>query len=262
MVNQNIQQMSDTNPTSWVSAHPPRSNHRKASLLCFPFAGGGTVAFHPWKKLLHPDIALLLVQLPGREMRLREEPFRSLTPLIEALVSELIPWLKPPFAFYGHSMGALIVFEVTRMLRDMGAPIPSHLFVSSFRAPHLPDPDYMIAKLPENEFIEKLKQYDGIAPAILSNPELMEIFLPILKADFNILASYHYTQKEPLPCPITAFAGLSDPKVNKEQIEAWQDHTTGRFDSYFFPGGHFFMNGSQTEVLKLINRYLDQQIIR
>ncbi len=256
---QNTRVAVDKNPANWVLAHPPRSNHRKASLLCFPYAGGGTVAYHSWKNLVHPDIALLRVQLPGRETRLREEPFTAFSPLIEALVAALIPWLDSPIVFYGHSMGALIAFEVTRALREMGKPVPCHLFVSSFRAPHLPDPDQMISKLPEDQFIERLKLYDGIAPAILMNAELMEIYLPILKADFSILSSYNYTKQAPLPCPITAFAGSADPKICTEDIDAWKDHTTGRFDRHFFPGGHFFINESQSEMLEHINQCVDQR---
>jgi len=251
--------MRDKKMSNWVSATPPRSNHQKASLFCFPYAGGGIVAYHAWKNILHPDIALLRMQLPGRETRLREKPFTSFFPLIEELVSAIAPWLDSPFVFYGHSLGALIAFEVARMLRDRGKPLPLHLFISSFRAPHLPDPDQMISKLPENQFIERLKQYDGIAPAIVANSELMGIYLPILKADFSILSSYHYTQKAPLPCPITAFAGLSDPKISAEEIAEWQDHTTGGYNSHFFPGGHFFINESQSEMLAHMNRYLDQR---
>lgn len=251
--------MRDKNLSNWVSAALPSSNHHKANLFCFPYAGGGIVAYHAWKNLLHPDVALLRMQLPGRETRLREKPFTSFFPLIKALVSAIAPWVDSPFVFYGHSLGALIAFEVARMLRDMGKPLPFHLFISSFRAPHLPDPDLMISKLPENQFIECLKQYDGIAPAIVKNSELMEIYLPILKADFSVLSSYHYTQKVPLPCPITAFAGLSDPKISAEEIAEWHDHTTGGFDKYFFPGGHFFINESQPEILAHINRYLEQR---
>jgi medium-chain acyl-[acyl-carrier-protein] hydrolase len=249
----------DKKLSDWVSATLPRSNHHKANLFCFPYAGGGVVAYHAWKNLLHPDIALLRMQLPGRETRLREKPFTAFFPLIKALISAIAPWLDSPFVFYGHSLGALIAFEVARMLRDLGKPLPFHLFISSFRAPHLPDPDQMISKLPENQFIECLKQYDGIAPAIVTNSELMEIYLPILKADFSILSSYHYTQKAPLPCPITAFAGLSDPKISAEEIAEWQDHTTGRYNSHFFPGGHFFINESQSEMLAHMNRYLEQR---
>lgn len=251
--------MRDNKMSSWVSASPPRSNHHKANLFCFPYAGGGIVAYHAWKNLLHPETALLRMQFPGRETRLREKPFISFFPLIKTLVTAILPLLDLPYVFYGHSMGALIAFEVTRMLRDMGKPLPFHLFISSFRAPHLPDPDQMICKLPEDQFIEHLKLYEGISPVIVKNTELMELYLPIIKADFSILSSYHYTQQAPLPCPITAFAGLSDPKISAEEISEWQDHTTGGYNSHFFPGGHFFINESQLEMLAHMNRYLEQQ---
>ncbi len=256
-----MQNMVKKDPTNWVSIDPPRSNLRKASLLCFPYAGGGTVAYHSWKNLIHPDISLLRVQLPGREVRFREKPFTSFSQLTDTLVTALPPLLEPPFIFYGHSMGALIAFEVIRKLRKMGEQLPVHLFISSFRAPHLPDPDSMISELPENQFIERLVQYGGIHPEILMNSELMEMFLPILRADFSVLSSYRYKQKAPLPCPITAFAGLSDPKISVEAIDSWQDHTTDGYNSYFFPGGHFFTTEFHSEMLAHINRNIEQHFI-
>jgi medium-chain acyl-[acyl-carrier-protein] hydrolase len=248
--------------SDWVAFSPARSGQHKANLVCFPYAGGGIVAYHAWIKLIPADFALLRLQLPGRERRFREAAMTALTPLVEATVVALEPWLDRPFAFYGHSMGALIAFEVARRLRALGKPLPFHLFVSSFRAPHLANTDQMIAQLPTGAFIERLQQYQGIAPAIVDNEEAMAIYLPILRADFSLLASYRYSRQAPLPCPITAFCGQSDPKITAEAVEAWSIHTSADFTSTFFPGGHFFINDFQQEMLAQINRTMPTDLVQ
>lgn len=180
--------------------------------------------------------------------------------LVEAVATALEPWLEQPFAFYGHSMGALVAYAVANRLRALGRPLPGHLFVSSSRAPHLDNTDQKIAHLPTEKFIERLQDYEGVAPAVLANQELMDICLPILRADFSILGSYHYSPAPPLPCPITAFCGQADPKISASDMEAWGIHTTGGFSCSFFPGGHFFINDCQQAMLAQINRAMAQTV--
>ena len=226
-------------------------------LFCFPYAGGGTAPFFEWTKHISPNIELLRVQLPGREIRLREASFVDISSLVDTLSTELMPWLRRPFAFFGHSMGALIAYETARKLSEMGNQMPTHLFVSSFRAPHLPDPDLVSPDLPDKQFLNYLLQYEGIPDAVMKNKELMDIFLPILRADFQVIASYRVRNEwRPIECPITLFGGISDPKTSKEEMDEWRLHTTAKFQSHYFEGGHFYIHEAYPEVIEYINQCL------
>jgi medium-chain acyl-[acyl-carrier-protein] hydrolase len=150
-------------------------------------------------------------------------------------------------------MGALIAFELARELRRRRCPTPAHLFVSAYRAPHLPPSQPPFSHLPDAEFIDRVRQYGGVPDLVAQNEELMEIFLPILRADFEMTENYVYKEEAPLECPFTAFGGLSDPKVSRDRIVAWRMHTSVNFGVHFFPGGHFFIQDSQPQILNRIN---------
>jgi medium-chain acyl-[acyl-carrier-protein] hydrolase len=222
-------------------------------LFCFPYAGGGASFFRTWPERLGPDIEVCAIQLPGREDRLIETPIGELSSLIDALAEVLYPYLDSPFGFFGHSLGSLISFELTRRLRRQKAPCPMQLFVSGRRAPQLPDPDPPIHQLPDSEFIEELRRFNGTPKAVLHNPELMEIFLPLLRSDICLDETYVYDHEAPLDCPISAIGGLEDEEVNREELAAWRDQTRSRFNIQMFPGDHFFLNGKESDgVLEVI----------
>ena len=224
-------------------------------LFCFPYAGGGASIFRTWPERLPSDIEVHAIQLPGREDRLRETPFAKLSALIEALAHVLYPYLDFPFAFFGHSLGSLISFELTRWLRRQKAPCPIQLFVSGSRAPQIPNPDPPIHQLPDVEFIEELSRFNGTPKAVLANLELMEVFLPLLRADMRLYETYVYDHEAPLDCPISAFGGLEDEEVSREELAAWYDQTRSRFSMQMFPGDHFFLNGKESNgVLEVISR--------
>ena len=244
----------------WVSLGPNRGR-ALGRLFCLPFAGGGAAAFYPWTNRLLPDIELVRVHLPGRENRLRELPVTRVASLVNSLVAELVAYMDRPFAIYGHSMGALIAFELARELRRWHYPLPAHLFVSGFRAPHLPPVEPPFAHLTEVEFIHRVRQYGGIPDLVAQHEELMEIFLPILRADFEITETYVFEAEPPLEFPLTALGGLADPKVSCDRIRAWEMHTCRGFQSHFFPGGHFFIQSSEESVLDLINLTLAQSLM-
>lgn len=229
----------------------------KGRLFCLPYAGGGAAAYYSWKSAILHDIDLVQVHLPGREARLREPFQNSIASLIDALVEKLIVWMDLPFAIYGHSMGALIAFELVRALRKHNHVLPYHLFVTGFRAPQLP-PRERITGLPDEKFIQRLLEYGGIPDMIVKNLELMEIFLPIFRADFELIDNYVYRPEEPLDCPLTAFGGENDPKIFHEEIEAWREQTTCDFNCHILPGGHFFINESKPQLLKLLRHNLDK----
>lgn len=239
----------------WLNVTPARGA-RRLRLFCLPFAGGGTVAYHPWTAQLGEGVELIRVQLPGREVRLREAPFRRLPPLVEALGPQVAPHCAEPFAFYGHSMGALLAFELVRWLRRHAHQPPRRLFVSAFRAPHLPDPEPPRAGLSQEAFVGQMRPYNGIPRAILEDEELMAIFLPVLRADFEMVESYVHRPEPPLACPITALGGLADFKVAPESLRAWEGHTLADFELRFFPGGHFFPMENGSQVLAYVQRRL------
>jgi medium-chain acyl-[acyl-carrier-protein] hydrolase len=227
-------------------------------LFCFPYAGGGSSAFHAWQAGLPPDVEVCLVQLPGREARLREPLFTRLDPLVQALAQSLRSWLNVPFAFFGHSMGALISFELAYRMALQNEPGPIHLFVSGRNAPQVPDPNAPIHQLPEARFIEELRHYNGTPETILQNAELMQLFIPILRADFAIIETYVYTPRAPLNCPLSVFGGLQDHLCDQAGLAAWREQTRGVFRVRMFPGGHFFLHPARTPVLRAIAQDLQR----
>lgn len=173
--------------------------------------------------------------------------------MVGALVDALAGQLAPPFAIFGHSLGALVGFAVARELRRRGLPSPVHLFVSARRAPQIPDAA-LLHKLPDPEFTAWLRRLGGIPEAVFQEPELLAYFFPILRADLAVNGC-RVAAEPPLDCPITAMRGADDDRVTAEQLDAWQAQTRGAFDREVFPGGHFFLQTERTAVLgSLANR--------
>jgi medium-chain acyl-[acyl-carrier-protein] hydrolase len=194
--------------------------------------------------------------MPGRENRIKDTLFTRLPPLVQAIAQSLYPHLDKPFAFFGHSLGAKLAFELTRLLRREQGPEPLHLFVSGHGAPHRPETGQPIHALPDAEFIREVKRYEGMPQELLESVELMRYLTPILRADFSVNESYVYTQEPPLGSSITAYGGLRDDKVSREDIEAWREQTDASFESLMFPGGHFFLQTESLFVLRELSREL------
>jgi medium-chain acyl-[acyl-carrier-protein] hydrolase len=190
------------------------------------------------------------VQLPGRESRLREPPFDRLAPLVDALAGALEPYTDLPFAFYGYSNGALVSFELTRELRRRGKRQPVHVFAAACPAPHLPDRDPPVHDMPDDELIAEMRRLNGTPDEILQNDELMSLLIPLMRADAAIHETYVHAEEEPLDVPITAVGGLSDPKAQREDMEAWRLHTRGEFSVRMVQGDHFFIHSAQATVLR------------
>ncbi|MET0647739.1 MAG: alpha/beta fold hydrolase [Pyrinomonadaceae bacterium] len=239
---------------SWLAFHKPNPR-ASLRLFCFHYAGGSAQVFREWHDLL-PTVEVCPVQLPGRGTRIREGSVRRVAPLVEQLARELAPKLDVPFAFFGHSMGALIGFELARRLRRERGLEPAQLFLSGRRAPQLRDAGPPLHDLPDDEFIERLRDYKGTPEEVLRHPELMGLMLPFLRADFELCDTYAHQPDAPFDCPLTALGGLSDSGVRREDLEAWREHTTGTFSLRMFPGEHFFMNDSQPLLLQVLAREL------
>ncbi len=205
------------------------------------------------------DVEVCRIQLPGRENRLREPPFNQIASLVEVLAQVIEPYLSVPYVFFGHSVGALVAFELARQLRKLNRLGPAHLFVSGRRAPQIFDRDPPIHKLPDAEFVRELgRRFDGIPEAVRQDAELMNVLLPMLRADIAIDETYVYLDEEPLDSPISAFGGLQDPKVSHDDLGAWRNQTRGTFSQRMFPGNHFFLQSAQALLLQAISQDLAQ----
>ena len=221
-------------------------------LFCFPYAGGSSAIYRPWAKKIHPDIEVVPAVLPGREFRLREPAYTQLEPLVEALTREISPLIDRPFALFGHSMGAMISFELARRLRSERGVEPAHLFISGRRAPQLPETDPEIHNLPEPEFITEVERLNGTPKEVLEHKELMEMLIPMLRSDFSICHKYNYVPGAPLTCSLTAIGGTKDDTADQEKLQGWCAVTTGRCRIRMLAGDHFFINQQHAAILSII----------
>jgi medium-chain acyl-[acyl-carrier-protein] hydrolase len=217
-------------------------------LFCFPYAGGGISIFRSWAAALPADVELVGCQLPGREDRIREAPVTALEPLVNELLQEMPAYLDRPFLFFGHSLGGLIAFELARRLHGMGAAGPlRRVITSGCRPPHLRGGIEAISGLPEPAFLESLRTLSGTPEQFFSQPELMDIYLPILRADFAVAESYLHEGGQALPCPLDVYAGIDD-EPSLDDMAGWRRYTGGAFRLVGFPGGHFFLNSHRAAV--------------
>jgi medium-chain acyl-[acyl-carrier-protein] hydrolase len=246
-----------TNPQARWFENLAETRNGVPRLFCFPYAGGSAQVFRPWQRPLSAEASLSLVHLPGRAARLSETPFKDCRQLVKVLADEMISVLPTAFAFFGHSMGALISFELARELRRRGQPGPLALFVSGRPAPQIPDPDPPTFNLPEQEFVAELRRLNGTPKEFLANPELLEVFLPTIRADFELVETHSYEPEEPLACPIYAYGGLLDTSVPAADLKAWKEQTSGAFKVRMFPGDHFYLHSSQDLVHAVKRDLLD-----
>ena len=253
-------------PSHWVrGAWVLPETKLNLRLFCFAHSGGGASLYRDWARAFgEAGIEVCPVQLPGREERLRETPFDRLETLVPELAVNLRPYLYQPFAFFGHSLGALVAFELAAYLEnELGAGQTARtLFVSGCRAPRLNYNENPIHHLPQSGFINQIvRRYGGLPDGILAHPELLNIFIPAMRADFTLLENYDYRRDHPtdyrLHCPILALGGQDDPAVTDAELELWQSHTTRSFDYRLFEGGHFFIKNSFNRVKQYLLESLD-----
>lgn len=237
----------------WLRGIGSRRDTAGFRVYLFPHAGGNASTYQ-WGKHFPEDVEVCAVQLPGRESRFLEAPVTAMDAAVDELAPTILSTVDLPFVFFGHSMGALIAFNVTRRLAAAGAPLPQHLFVSARRAPHLVDYE-PIHELPEDELLARLGDH---RLARLSS-ELREVVLPILRADLRLCETYQYTAARPLPVPITAFGGYEDEMASETGMAAWREHTARAFELRMFPGGHFYLRGMERDLAAHINRIVGPQ---
>ena len=229
---------------SWLSCYKPNPA-AKLRLFCFPYAGSSALIYRDWVKSFPAWVEVCPVQLPGRGNRLREKPFVRMDQLVKSLLREMRPYLSSkPFAFFGHSMGAVIGFEIARLLRRENGALPVHIFVSGRGAPQLMRPKAPTYNLPDAAFKQELRRLKGTPAEVLAHPELMEVVMPLLRADFELIQTYTYTYEQPLNIPLTALGGLED-EISRDELEGWRAETTAAFSVRMFEGDHFYLTTNQ-----------------
>lgn len=246
--------MIEARPSAWFDSKAVRRTG-PLRLICVPHAGGRGALFAEWEHWLRGAADVCPMHLPGRGPRLGERPHTSVTGLIDALMPALLPLADRPIALFGHSMGALIAFEAARALAARERPVRA-LIVAGCSAPQLPRDRVPLWDMPTNALVRRLHEFDGTPPELLDDPALRDLFLPCLRADFQMVDTYQLTPGPPLDCPILACAGAGDTSVSPEEIAAWAEQTRGRFSMQTFPGGHFFIRTSEVQILRSLQRVL------
>jgi len=251
--------MSSTKSTNpWLLARVVNA-HARLNLICFPYAGGSAQLFNSWQTgLVTGEIQVYAVQYPGRGSRLREPAFTDYKALVDAFMPNLLPILNKPFALFGHSMGAIIAFEVARRLQAQHGLRPERLIISGRRAPQIPRTGRTTYNLPDEEFKDELRRLNGTPREVLDHPELMELMLGIIRADFTLTQTYNYLPGPQLGCPMSVYGGLQDTDISREQLEGWCEHTSKGCTLRMFDGNHFFIVSDQAGVLRTIREQLLQ----
>jgi pyochelin biosynthesis protein PchC len=247
--------MTPSTPSPWLCRFAPRPD-AALRLVCFPHAGASASVYFDWADALPAGIELTAVQYPGRAERGRESPADTMTHLVAGIRDALLTDAGPPYAFFGHSMGAAVAYETALALREAGGPEPCHLFLSG-RTPAGPGSAAQPASDDDEAVVAALRSFSGTPADLLSDAEARAVFLPVFTADWRMLEAYRPTPADPpLTCPVTALSGSHDPLTDIPGAAAWSTITTGPFGMSVFPGDHFYLTPRATEVITLLTRLL------
>jgi surfactin synthase thioesterase subunit len=238
-------------PEPWFF-HPLPRPAAAIQLICFPHAGGGASAFRTWPEPLGPDIDLLAVRLPGRESRFAAPRYRRMTDLVTDLCAALHDRLRPPYAFFGHSLGALVAYETACRLAGTGGVEPVRLVAAASAAPHRRYRYGALHDLPDAELIDTLCEFGGMPAEVLDDHELLCALLPMIRDDFEIADTYRPAASGRLHCPVTALGGARDRSVDAADIAAWPQVTVGAGEVVTVPGDHFFVHQPESGTIRIV----------
>lgn len=242
--------------TPWLVRQP--GGPRRFRLYCFHHAGGNGLNFRQWQGKLSSAIEVCAIQLPGRGQRMAEQPLSDLFEVVKALAPVIAQQSNLPFAFFGHSMGALLAYELARYCQLHALPTPTALFVSGSPAPQYRKAPRGLHKLDDDALISELAKYDGTPAEVLQHKELMSMILPIVRTDFAMLDAYQHFPAPLLTMPITVLAGKKDQHTTPEQIDGWAKETSNLCRIQWFEGGHFFIHDESDAVLDCVTADLHE----
>jgi pyochelin biosynthesis protein PchC len=223
-------------------------------VVCCAHAGGSASAFRPLSLRVSPSVELLAIQYPGRQDRLGEPAIDDLVELAGLVTEELEPWLDRPVVLFGHSMGALVAFEVARRLERRGV-VPAALFVSGRRAPSI-HRESAVYLMDDEGLLREIKELAGTDDQVFAEDELVRMVLPAIRSDYRAVETYRYLPGPDVSCPLTALLGDTDPRVSVPEAQEWVRHTSAEFRLRVFPGGHFYLNDHEPELAEMINASL------
>ena len=235
---------------TWVRRFHPAPDSA-VRLVCLPHAGGSASFYFPLSKALAPEVDVLAVQYPGRQAR-RQEPGIGSLPELADRIFEVIRHLDDrPLALFGHSMGAVLAYEVALRMQDAGLPTPVRLFASGRRAPSR-DRLERLHLGSDEQLLDEVRRLGGPHAALLADPEIVEVIMPVIRGDYRAVENYRHEPGRSLQCPVTVLTGDSDPRVSIGEAAAWEEHTTGPTELQVFPGGHFFLVDENARVSALL----------
>lgn len=229
-------------------------------LFCFPYAGGTSAVFREWARALPATIEVVAAELPGHGHRIAEPLMNQLNPVINEIADSILPFLDRDYAFFGHSMGATLAYELSHRLRNDRGTQPCHLFVAGRNAPHVPSRKAPTYALSDADFVDELRRLNGTPTEVLANPDMLDFVMPLLRADFQLIQTYKYSPRPPLDCPVSAFTGEEDPDVLLEDVRPWSQHTSGNFSMTVMAGDHFFLDNRRDELLRHITTGLGDSV--
>lgn len=249
-----LQEPTPLSASRWFIRPVPRPL-AEVRLICLPYAGGSAAIYMPWASSLPDSVELVCAQPPGRSSRMGEAAHATMDAMVADFATAFAGLRDKPYVLFGHSLGSRVAYAFARQCAVLGVPGPVHLIASGSRAPHVQSTRTSIHDLPKDEFVAKLRELDGTPEEILENAELLDLLIPLLRADFRIADMYRAAVR-PLECPLTVLAGVDDHEVAAVDVDAWAELTTAGCDVHWLPGGHFFINEHRAAVLARVNQVI------